>query len=211
MTTSPNNSIEWKTSSHLVPYEDSLLWMEARVKAIQNLESPECIWFLEHPPVYTLGTSGNEKDILNSNQIPTLKTGRGGKVTYHGPGQQIIYTMIDLNQRYQDVHRYVFELEEWIINVLKELGVRGERRKERVGIWIQKSGWDYKIAAIGIRIQKWVTSHGIALNINPDLKAYDHIVPCGISDHGITSLKELGISINKNEINSLLKETCPFK
>lgn len=210
MRTSPNRTIEWKAQKELVPYRDSLTWMEERVRAIQNNQALECIWFLEHPPLYTLGTSGQEKDILPSAQLPIFKSGRGGKVTYHGPGQRIVYLMLDLNQRVRDIHKYVFELEEWLINTLAELGVKGERRKGRVGIWVSQKGLDYKIAAIGVRVQKWVTSHGMALNINPNLKDYQNIIPCGIHEHGITSIENLGISVSHDEIDSLLRQTCPF-
>ncbi len=210
MTTSPNNLIEWKSSSNAVPYEDGLLWMETRVKEIQTQQSPECIWFLEHPPTFTLGTSGSEKDILDP-KISALKTGRGGKVTYHGPGQRIIYVMLDLNKRQRDIHQYVFQLEEWIIKVLQELGLKGERRQGRIGVWITHKGIERKIAAIGVRVQKWVTSHGISLNISPDLKAYEKILPCGLHDFGVTSLEELGVTLKMKDIDKFIHMHCPFQ
>lgn len=212
MRTSPKtiHIIERKFQPELAPYLDCMDWMAERVQLIQKKEASECIWFLEHPPLYTLGTSGQDKDILSSSKLPVLKTGRGGKVTYHGPGQRIIYLMLDLNTRYRDIHKYVFELEEWLITTLSKLGVKGERRPGRVGIWVQKQGLDHKIAAIGVRVQKWVTSHGISLNVNPDLKAYQDIVPCGIQEYGVTSLQDLGLSVTQQDVDVLLRQTCPF-
>jgi lipoyl(octanoyl) transferase len=204
------NNIEWKVQSDFVPYEEAQQWMESRVKAIQNKEAPECVWLLEHSPLYTLGTSGHTTDILASSKFPIFKTGRGGQVTYHGPGQRIAYLMLDLKIRYEDIRRYVFELEEWLINTLNYLGIKGERRPGRVGIWVQKEGQDYKIAALGVRVQKWVTSHGIALNVSPDLSHYNDIIPCGLSQYGITSLADLGLSTTMEEVDDLLQTTSPF-
>ncbi len=211
MSASPNKIIEWKCQEEPVSYDQSIRWMEERVKAIQANSAPECIWFLEHPPLYTLGTSGHEKDIFSSSNLPLHYTGRGGKVTYHGPGQRIAYLMLNLNNRKQDLHWYVYELEEWLIKVLAKLGVKGERRQGRVGIWVEKEGMDHKIAAIGVRVQKWVTSHGFALNLNPRLSNYQHIIPCGIQEFGVTSLEDLGVPFSREHIDTLLKKTCPFK
>ena len=211
MRTSPNKPIEWKVQKGLTPYPDSLDWMTTRIKAIQSHQASECIWFLEHPPLYTLGTSAQEEDIFPTAQLPHFKTGRGGKVTYHGPGQRVIYLMLDLNQRSRDIHQYVFELEEWLINTLQEVDIKGERRKNRIGIWVDKKGVDHKVAAIGVRVQKWITSHGIALNVSPDLTAYQNIIPCGIQNYGVTSLKDLGLCLSLEEIDCLLQQTCPFK
>jgi lipoyl(octanoyl) transferase len=204
------NNWEWKVQNTLVDYEVAQKWMEQRVQAIQQNKAPECVWFLEHPPLYTLGTSGRESDIFASAQLPTFRTGRGGQVTYHGPGQRIIYLMTNLKFRGQDIRWYMHELEEWIIQALTHFGVNGERRPGRVGIWVQKEAKDCKIAALGVRVQKWVTSHGVALNINPDLQPYQDIVPCGLRQYGVTSLANLGIKVSFKEVDHILKETFPF-
>jgi len=201
---------EWKFQKDLVNYPEALQWMDIRVKTLQKGEGPECAWFLEHPPLYTMGTSGQEKDILHSKKYPVFKTGRGGQVTYHGPGQRVVYLMLDLNLRYHDIRRYVTELEEWIIQTLYHMGIKGERREGRVGIWVQKKGQDHKIAALGVRVQKWVTSHGIALNVNPDLTAYQDIIPCGLKDYGVTSMADLGLTITLQEVDNILRKTFPF-
>lgn len=201
---------EWKSQQERIAYGEALQWMESRVKALQEGQARECIWLLEHPPLYTLGTSGQEKDILLPQKYPIFKTGRGGQVTYHGPGQRIVYLMLDLNLRYQDIRRYVRDLEEWIIQVLAYFGIKGERHEGRVGIWVQKEGQDHKIAALGVRVQKWVTSHGIALNVNPCLEDYEGIIPCGLKDYGVTSLADLGLRITLQEVDEVLRETFPF-
>ena len=208
--TPSSHIFEWKSQKELVDYEDALQWMDTRVKALQRGEGSECAWFLEHPSLYTIGSSGQENDILNLQKYPFYKTGRGGQVTYHGPGQRVVYLMLDLNTRYHDIRRYVRELEEWIIRTLVTFGVKGERREGRVGIWVQKEGHDHKIAALGIRVQKWVTSHGIALNVNPDLQAYGDIIPCGLKDYGVTSLTDLGINVTLEEVDEVLQKTFPF-
>lgn len=209
ITTTPH-PFEWKSQEDLVNYSEALQWMDSRVKAIQGGQGLECAWFAEHPPLYTMGTSGQEKDILSPLKYPVFKTGRGGQVTYHGPGQRVVYLMLDLNLRYQDIRRYVKELEEWLIQTLDHMGIKGERREGRVGIWVQKEGQDHKIAALGVRVQKWVTSHGIALNVNPDLTAYQAIVPCGLKDFGVTSLADLGLKVTLQEVDEVLRETFPF-
>jgi lipoyl(octanoyl) transferase len=201
---------EWKTQSNLVGYEDALCWMENRVGALQKGQALECAWLLEHPPLYTLGSSGKDQDILASATLSTFRTGRGGQVTYHGPGQRIVYLMLDLKRRTQDLHWYVATLEEWIIQTLRHFGIKGERRSGRVGIWVQKQGHDYKIAALGVRVQKWVTSHGIALNVAPDLSAYKDIIPCGLPQYGVTSFADLGLSASLAEVDEALKQTFPF-
>ncbi|MBS0271516.1 MAG: lipoyl(octanoyl) transferase LipB [Proteobacteria bacterium] len=205
------NNMDWKSQRNLVPYEEAHQWMEDRVKALQNKEATECVWLLEHPPLYTLGTSGHNKDVLASSKLPVFKTGRGGQVTYHGPGQRVVYLMLDLKTRYEDIRRYVFELEEWLINTLHHLGIKGGRRPGRVGIWVEKDKQEYKIAALGVRVQKWITSHGIALNVNPDLSHYTDIIPCGLSQYGTTSLADLGLSIDMQEVDNILQKTYPFK
>jgi lipoyl(octanoyl) transferase len=201
---------EWKNQEGLVEYLAAQEWMENRVLAIQGSQAPECVWFLEHPPLYTLGTSGKEKDIIHPIQFPIFKTGRGGQVTYHGPGQRVGYVMLDLKKRRQDIRWYVAQLEEWVIQTLKHFRITGDRRKGRIGIWVQKEGVDYKIAAIGVRVQKWVTSHGFALNVSPDLSHYKNIIPCGLSQYGITSFNDLGISVTREEVDHILKQTFPF-
>lgn len=202
--------IEWKSQEKLIDYPEAVEWMNHRVSDLQQAQSSECVWFLEHPSLYTLGTSGQEHDILHPQKYPVFKTGRGGQVTYHGPGQRIAYLMLDLNTRYHDIRRYVFELEEWIIQTLAFFQITGERRPGRVGIWVQKEGRDHKIVALGIRVQKWVTSHGIALNVNPDLTAYQNIIPCGLKEYGVTSLADLGLSVSLQEVDAVLRKTFPF-
>ncbi len=212
MRTSPKtvNIFEWKFQDDSIEYLEALKWMEDRVKALQNKEVSECAWLLKHPPLYTVGTSGHDKDILATAKLPIFRSGRGGQVTYHGPGQRIIYLVLDLKTRTQDIRQYVFDLEEWVIQTLRVLGVKGERRAGRVGIWVQKNGHDHKIAALGVRLQKWVTSHGISLNINPDLSAYQDIIPCGLRQYGITSLADLGLSVTLQDVDDILRKTCPF-
>jgi lipoyl(octanoyl) transferase len=204
------NNWEWKAQSTLVRYEEAQKWMEQRVLDIQQNKAPECVWFLEHPPLYTLGTSGRESDIFASAQLPMFRTGRGGQVTYHGPGQRVIYLMTDLKKRDQDIRRYMYDLEEWIIQILTHFGIMGERRPGRIGIWVEKEGKDCKIAALGVRVQKWVTSHGIALNVNPDLSPYQDIIPCGLSEYGVTSFADLGLNAPLKEVDHILHETFPF-
>jgi lipoyl(octanoyl) transferase len=204
------NSCEWKIQHELVGYAEAQYWMEKRVVSLQKGEEPECVWLLEHPPLYTLGTSAKEKDVLPSATFPTFRTGRGGQVTYHGPGQRVVYLMLDLKTRKQDLHWYVHTLEEWLIQTLKHFGVEGERRSGRIGIWVNKEGQDYKIAALGVRVQRWVTSHGVALNVTPDLSAYKNIVPCGLSQYGVTSMAALGLSVTLPEVDEVLKSTFPF-
>lgn len=201
---------EWKSQDGLVSYEDALNWMENRVLALQSEQAPECVWFLEHPPLYTLGTSGKEMDVVEPNQFPVFKSGRGGQVTYHGPGQRVGYVMLDLKKHKQDIRWYVWMLEEWVIQALQNFGIKGERRKGRVGVWVQKGDIDYKIAAVGVRVQKWITSHGLALNVNPDLSHYKTIIPCGLSQYGVTSFADLGIFVTMEEVDRILRQSFPF-
>ena len=181
--------------------------MEERVTNIINKSDNEMVWLLEHPHIYTAGTSANECDLLRKD-IPTYNTGRGGQYTYHGPGQRVAYVMLDLKSRNtQDVKLYIHNLEEWIIKTLSNFGIKGERRDDRIGIWVVgKDGSEKKIAAIGVRLRKWITSHGIAINLNPDLSYFEGIVPSGISQFGVTSIKEQGINISMDELNRALKE-----
>ena len=196
---------EWKTSTQPIEYLDAVKFMEERVNDIIHNDAPELIWLLEHPPLYTAGTSAVESDLLTPVRFPVYKTGRGGQYTYHGPGQRIAYTILNLNKRKRDVRLFVHNLEQWIINTLKHFNIRGERRTDRIGIWVEREGTrEDKIAAIGIRIRHWVTFHGISININPQLEHFEGIVPCGVRDHGVTSCKDLGIDVTAKDIDDAL-------
>lgn len=187
-------------------YQDAIAFMEARQQAIIDGEADELIWHLEHPPLFTAGTSANESDLLSPDQFPVYKTGRGGEYTYHGPGQRVVYAMLDLNKRGKDVRAYVQNLEAWGIAALAQFGVEAQVREGRVGLWITKpDGSEHKIAAIGVRVRKWVTSHGMAFNIAPDLSHFGGIVPCGISMHGVTSLKDLGLEVSMADFDKALE------
>jgi lipoyl(octanoyl) transferase len=198
--------IEWRISDALVPYEKAEAEMEARVAAIRAGAAPGLVWLLEHPPLYTAGTSARPNDLVVPDLLPVFRTGRGGQYTYHGPGQRVGYVMLDLQKRGVDLRAYVRDLEEWLIRTLQRFNVKGERRDGRVGIWIAEgSGKESKIAAIGVRIRHWVSFHGVSLNIDPDLSHYRGIVPCGISEHGVTSLAALGITATIPEVDAALK------
>ena len=208
---------ECRVSKGLVPYAEAVALMEARVAAIAEGQAPELIWLLEHPPLYTAGTSAREADLLKA-QFPMHRTGRGGQFTYHGPGQRVVYVMLELNRRRPDLRVFVCALEEWVIATLSRLGVKGERRAGRIGVWVARperprgAGGEIaedKIAAIGIRVRRWVTFHGIALNVAPDLTHFSGIVPCGIlaAHLGITSLRDLGVDASMGEVDRALRET----
>ncbi len=198
--------VEWTTSSAPVTYPDAVAAMEKRVGAILEGEAGEWIWLLEHPPLYTAGTSARASDLLVPERFPVFASGRGGQYTYHGPGQRVAYVMLDLRRREQDVRRFVADLEEWIIRALSSFGVKGERRAGRVGIWIAApDGREAKIAAIGVRLRRWVSFHGIAVNVHPDLGHFAGIVPCGIVGHGVTSLREQGCPATLAEVDAALK------
>jgi lipoyl(octanoyl) transferase len=200
--------IEWRISTIPVDYEPAVKEMEARVAAIREGAAPELVWLLEHPPLYTAGTSAHDEDLLEPSRLPVYRTGRGGRYTYHGPGQRIAYVMLDLTRRDRDVRCHVHRLEEWMIRTLAHFGIKGERRDGRVGIWVvQPGGEEEKIAAIGVRVRRWVTYHGVALNLDPDLDHYRGIVPCGIADHGVTSLAKLGIAATMEEVDRTLRAT----
>ncbi len=207
--------IEWAAARELVPYEAALAVMAGRVEAIVAGTAPELVWLLEHPPLYTAGTSAREEDLLSPMQLPVYRTGRGGQYTYHGPGQRVAYVMLDVKRRFGDVRAYVAALEDWIIDALARLGVAGERRTGLIGVWVRRraeeegaGGYD-KIAAVGVRLSRWVSSHGVSLNVAPDLAHYAGIVPCGIRDAGVTSLAELraelGHSPNLGEVDLALR------
>lgn len=204
--------IEWKIEKEPVDYEYAVSQMEQRVGLIHNNAASELVWLLEHQPLYTAGTSADSKDLLET-RFPVYRSGRGGQYTYHGPGQRIVYVMLDLKKRLQgvpDVRRYIWSLEEWIIKSLDEFDVKGERREGRVGIWVDmqpfggRPGEEAKIAAIGVRIRHWITYHGIAINVHPDLSHFSGIVPCGIAEHGVTSLARLGFEARLCDLDKAL-------
>jgi len=195
---------DWKISDTPVAYPDALALMEDRAAAIAEGRARELVWLLEHPPIYTAGTSADDADLLDA-RFPVFRTGRGGQFTYHGPGQRVGYVMLDLKTRKPDVRAYVRDLEQWLIETLAEFNVKGERREGRVGIWVQRGLREDKIAALGVRIKRWVTFHGVSLNVEPDLSHFTGIVPCGISQHGVTSLADLGIPVTMADVDVALK------
>jgi lipoyl(octanoyl) transferase len=198
--------IEWHISDELVDYEAAVARMERRVAAIRAGMEPELVWLLEHPPLYTAGTSARDTDLLEPGSLPVHRTGRGGQYTYHGPGQRVAYVLLDLKRRAGDIRCFVAGLEEWMIRTLARFNVKGERRAGRVGIWIDEGGGrESKIAAIGVRVRQWVTYHGVALNVDPDLAHYRGIVACGIREHGVTSLAAQGIAVGMAEVDAALK------
>ena len=199
--------IEWRLSPTPVDYPAAVEEMEMRVAAIRAGSASELVWLLEHPPLYTAGTSARDEELLQPHRLSVHRTGRGGRYTYHGPGQRIAYVMLDLARRHEDVHCYVRHLEEWLIRALARVGVAGERRQGRVGIWVTQDGQEAKIAAIGVRVRRWVTYHGVALNIDPDLDNYRGIIPCGITEHGVTSLKALGFEATTADVDQALHAT----
>jgi lipoyl(octanoyl) transferase len=199
--------IEWRTSASPVDYTEAVAEMEGRVGAIRAGAVPELVWLLEHPPLYTAGTSARDEELLEPARFPVHRAGRGGRWTYHGPGQRVAYVMLDLARRREDVHCYVHHLEEWLIRTLARFGVSGERRQGRVGIWVVRDGREAKIAAVGVRVRRWVTYHGLALNIDPDLDHFRGIVPCGIVEHGVTSLAALGVAATSDAVDAALRNT----
>jgi len=204
---------EWITSTAPVPYPEAIAFMEARVAAISEGRADEAVWLLEHPPLYTAGTSAKAADLLWPDRFPVFATGRGGQYTYHGPGQRVAYVMLDLNRRGRDVRRFVCALENWVIATLAEFNVQGERRAGRVGVWVARpdkpplpdgTPREDKIAAIGVKLRKWVSFHGISINVEPDLGHFGGIVPCGISGHGVTSLVDLGLPVTMADLDAAL-------
>lgn len=198
--------LTWNVSQNPVEYEAAIQTMERTVNNILSGKSNETVWLLEHPPLYTAGSSALPEELLAHDALPIFQTGRGGKYTYHGPGQRVAYIMLDLKKRAQlDLKNYIFNLERLIIDTLKEFDVRGERREDKIGVWVNVDGFEKKIASIGIRVRKWVTYHGIAINISPDLKYFDGIIPCGIEQCGVTSLKELGKEVTMQSFDEALQ------
>jgi lipoyl(octanoyl) transferase len=204
------DDVEWRLDSGFTPYERALETMEARVAAMVAGTAPELVWLVEHPPIYTAGTSAKPEELL-APHFPIHWTGRGGQFTYHGPGQRVVYVMIDLRRRGADVRRFVGILEEWIIRTLADFAVIGERRKDRIGVWVRRpdkgDGCEDKIAAIGVRLRHWISFHGLALNVHPDLSHFAGIVPCGVRDprYGVTSLRDLGVSATMADVDSALR------
>ncbi|TVR82783.1 MAG: lipoyl(octanoyl) transferase LipB [Rhodospirillales bacterium] len=203
----PLAGVEWPVSRGLVAYPAALAWMERRVAEIRAGTAAEAVWLLEHPPLYTAGTSARPEDLIAPDAFPVYVAGRGGRYTYHGPGQRVAYVMLDLQRRGGDVRAYVHALEQWVIAALARFGVTGQVRPGRVGVWVEDgAGTEAKIAAIGVRVRRWVTYHGIALNVAPDLSHYLGIVPCGIRGHGVTSLHALGVAATLANVDRVLHE-----
>jgi lipoyl(octanoyl) transferase len=203
------SDIEWRVGDGLVPYPQALAFMEQRAAAIRAGEAGECVWLVEHPPLFTAGTSADPAELTNPLGFPVYVAGRGGRYTYHGPGQRIAYVMLDLERRGRDIRRFVHSLEAWMIDSLAELGVAAHRAPGRIGIWVGEGEEEAKIGALGVRVKRWVTLHGFALNINPDLSHFSGIVPCGIAEFGVTSLAELGKQIPLNRVDAALKRSFP--
>ncbi len=203
---SSDTQIDWLIEDTPVAYPDATTFMEQRVAEIRAGTASETVWLLEHPPLYTAGTSAQEADLIEPERFPVYQTGRGGQYTYHGPGQRVGYVMLDLKKRNGDLRRYVQDLEEWIIQALASFNVKGERREGRVGIWVDRGhGREDKIAAIGVRVRQWVTFHGISINLDPDLSHFEGIVPCGIAEHGVTSLADLGLPVTLADLDVALR------
>lgn len=210
----PASHVEWLLTPGLTDHPQAVAFMEARAAAILDGSAPETIWLVEHPPLYTAGTSARAQDLTDPNRFPVHPTGRGGQYTYHGPGQRVVYVMLDLNRRGRDVRAFVQALEAWVIDSLADFGVRGEIRDGRVGVWVARpdkaplpSGEmrEDKIAAIGIKLRRWISFHGLAVNVDPELTHYAGIVPCGISGHGVTSLVDLGLPVGMGDLDTALR------
>lgn len=208
--------VQWAVSTGYVDYEPAVAAMEARVAAIAAGEAEEVVWLLEHPPLYTAGTSADVSDLIDPDRFPVFATGRGGEYTYHGPGQRVAYVMLDLKRRRQDVRAYVAALEEVVIRTLEKMNVRGERREDRVGVWVRRpekpllpdgSMAEDKVAALGIRLRRWVSFHGLSINVDPDLGHFSGIVPCGITQYGVTSLVDLGLPVMMPDVDIRLRES----
>ena len=200
----PQTGPEWRIAKGLTGYREALRQMESRVASIHAGTAAELIWLVEHPPLITAGTSAKPQDLLAPDRFDVFDAGRGGQYTYHGPGQRIAYCMLDLRQRGRDLRQFVHKLEGWMISALAEVGINGERRDGRVGIWVSIGGKEAKIGAIGVRVRHWISFHGLSLNVDPDLGHFDAIVPCGVREHGVTSLAELGVGLSMDEVDDLL-------
>ncbi len=202
-------AVEWIMADGLVGYDDAVAEMEMRAGLIADGLARERVWLVEHPPLYTAGTSARDEDLIAPERFPVHRSGRGGQFTYHGPGQRVAYVMLDLKRREPDLRRFVAALESWLIATLDGFNVRGERREDRVGVWVRRpekaAGSEDKIAAIGIRVRRWVSFHGISLNVEPELSHFDGIVPCGVSDHGVTSLVDLGLPLTMADVDAELR------
>jgi lipoyl(octanoyl) transferase len=210
--------MEWRRFEGLQPYAETVAAMEARAAAIAAGTAPEAVWLLEHPPLYTAGTSARPADLIDPGRFPVFKAGRGGQYTYHGPGQRVVYVLLDLGARGRDVRCFVHALEDWVIRALAAFNVRGERRAGRVGVWVARPDKpplpdgtmrEDKIAAIGVKLRRWVSFHGLAINVEPDLSHYAGIVPCGITGHGVTSLVDLGLPVTMDDLDAALMATFP--
>lgn len=203
------DDIEWGVSDQQVAYKDALAFMEQRAAAIRDEGAPECIWLLEHPPLFTAGTSADPAELFNPMDFPVYEAGRGGRYTYHGPGQRVGYVMLDLEKRGKDIRRFVHQLEGWMIDTLADLGVSAHRAPGRIGIWVGEGEGEAKIGALGVRVKRWVTLHGFALNVAPDLSHFGGIVPCGIAEFGVTSLSQLGKQIPLTGVDDALRRSFP--
>ena len=207
--------VQWEISDGEVDYNAALKKMDKQVQQIISGEADEKVWLLEHPPLYTAGTSANKKDLVEPNRFPVFETKRGGQYTYHGPGQRVVYVMLDLNKRGKDIKKFVKNLEAWIIHTLAEFNVVGQSRNGRIGIWVERPDKpksidelleEEKIAAIGVRLRKWITFHGLSINVDPELSHFQGIVPCGIKEHGVTSLVDLGLPVSMTDLDIALKK-----
>jgi lipoyl(octanoyl) transferase len=201
------SDIEWKISDGLVPYDEALAFMERRAAAIRDGTAKECIWLLQHAPLFTAGTSADLSELINPLGFPVHEAGRGGRYTYHGPGQRVGYVMLDLEKRGKDIRRFVHALEQWMIDALGQFGVNAHRAEGRIGIWVGEGSAEEKIGALGVRVKRWVTLHGFAINVDPDLSHFGGIVPCGISEFGVTSLVKLGKQIPLTRVDAALERT----
>ena len=204
------DDIEWRVSEAPVPYDEALRFMEERAAAIRAGTAPECVWLLEHPPLFTAGTSADRAELFNPLGFPVYQAGRGGRYTYHGPGQRVGYVMLDLEKRGKDIRCFVHALEGWMIDTLGELGIGAHRAPGRIGIWIGEGAGEAKIGALGVRVRRWVTLHGFALNVSPDLSHFGGIVPCGIADFGVTSLAAQGKQTGLTRVDAALKRSFPL-
>jgi lipoyl(octanoyl) transferase len=203
------NEIEWRVSDAPVPYEEALRFMEERAAAIRAGTASECVWLLEHPPLFTAGTSADPAELMNPQHFPVYEAGRGGRYTYHGPGQRVGYVLLDLEKRGKDIRCFVHSLEGWMIGALARLGVEAHRAPGRIGIWVGEGAGEAKIGALGVRVKRWVTLHGFAINVAPDLSHFSGIVPCGIAEFGVTSLAEQGKQMGLTAVDAALKQCFP--